>query len=259
MAKQLRSRPNQILTQTLLQASDEVRANIENIRTCKRDLQRQRRGSLPKDRATLQELTIPVEWTDTVWWSRLTLILCQLLWPCTAPACDSVWYAAEEQPRHLGQSDAWFMDGNYTMSPSGQLCYSCSSRRVCSFLCMCLPFWKECADLPRAASSSCGQDVNRAGLARSPRCYHRLWISSYSVSALCAWTSSDNTGVLWLSVSKYVEEDPGAGEDVNCTAPTTTSGTPAGCLMGWAFRRQGEEGHSVFDGAHTDELEDLID
>ncbi|XP_076068368.1 uncharacterized protein LOC143040817 [Oratosquilla oratoria] len=60
-AKQSRSRPNQILTQALLQASTEVRANLGSVQTCKRDLQRQRRGRLPKDPASLQELVIPDE------------------------------------------------------------------------------------------------------------------------------------------------------------------------------------------------------
>ncbi|KAK7108668.1 hypothetical protein V1264_016357 [Littorina saxatilis] len=65
VAKQLRSRPNQILTQALLEASEEVRASIGKIQTCKRDLARRRCGCLPKDPATLPELVIPEEWTTT--------------------------------------------------------------------------------------------------------------------------------------------------------------------------------------------------
>ena len=49
VAKRSRSRPNQILTQALLEASEEVRASIGNIQTCKRDLARQPHRLEPGD------------------------------------------------------------------------------------------------------------------------------------------------------------------------------------------------------------------
>lgn len=115
VAKRSRSRPNQILTQALLEASEEVRANIGNIHTCKRDLARQRRGCLPKDPATLQELVIPEEWTTTGGVDPRPFLIHD-----SGPGQRQrlVMYATEVQLRHLGQSDTWFMDGNYSMSPS---------------------------------------------------------------------------------------------------------------------------------------------
>ncbi|KAI0234049.1 hypothetical protein LSAT2_015756 [Lamellibrachia satsuma] len=107
VAKQSRSRPNQILTQALLEASDEVRANIGKIQTCKRDLQRQRRGCLPNDPATLPELVIPDEWTLTGGADPRPFLIHD-----SGPGQRQrvVVYAAEGQLRHLGQSDTWFMD-----------------------------------------------------------------------------------------------------------------------------------------------------
>ena len=67
VAKQTRNLLNQILTHALLQASNEVRANIGIVQTCKGDLQRQHRGclALPKDTTTVQEVITPVEGPDT--------------------------------------------------------------------------------------------------------------------------------------------------------------------------------------------------
>ena len=114
VAKQSRSRPNQILTQALLEASDEVRAIIGKIQTCMRDLQRQRRGCLPNDPATLPELVIPDEWTLTGGADPQPFLIHD-----SGPGQRQrvMVYAAEGQLRHLGQSDTWFMDGNYAMSP----------------------------------------------------------------------------------------------------------------------------------------------
>lgn len=114
-AKQSRMRPNQLLTEALLHATDDVRANFSNINTCKRDLQRQRRGCLPKDPATLPQLIIPEEWTLTGGATPRPFLIHD-----TGPGEHHriVIYAAEEQLRHLGQSDTWYMDGNFAMSPS---------------------------------------------------------------------------------------------------------------------------------------------
>ena len=60
--KQSTVRPSQLLSQTPLQVTDDVRADIGNINTCERDLQCQRRGCLPKDPATLSQLIITDEW-----------------------------------------------------------------------------------------------------------------------------------------------------------------------------------------------------
>ena len=117
VAKQSRNRPNQILTQALLQASDQVRANSGIVQTCKRDLQRQHCGclGLPQDTATLQEVITPVEWKDSGGENPRPFLLHS---SGSSQHQRVIVCAAEEQLRHLGPSDTWFMDGNYTMSQS---------------------------------------------------------------------------------------------------------------------------------------------
>ena len=112
-AKQSRSRPNDIVSQALLNASEAVRANIGNIISCKRDLQCQRRGALPKDPGTLQELVIPDEWKLTGGPSPQPFLIHD-----TGPEERLVVYSSVEQLQHLGQSNTWYMDGNFAMSPS---------------------------------------------------------------------------------------------------------------------------------------------
>jgi len=105
-AKQSTSCPHQILTQYLLQANDDVCANVGNLETCKRDLRRQRRGCLPK---------APEEWKTTRGANPRPFLVHD-----SGPDAGQhvVLYSAEEQLRHLGQADTWYMDGNFAMSPN---------------------------------------------------------------------------------------------------------------------------------------------
>ena len=109
--KQSTVRPSQLLSQTPLQVTDDVRADIGNINTCERDLQCQRRGCLPKDPATLSQLIITDEW-------MLKEKQRPLLINDTDPGepYRIVVYAAEEQLRHPGLSDPCYMDGNLWQS-----------------------------------------------------------------------------------------------------------------------------------------------
>ena len=113
-AKESRMRPNQLLSQTLLQTTDDVQANIGNLNTVKRDLQRQH-GCLPKDPASLQQLIIPDEWKLTGEAIPRTFLFHDT---GSEERQRVVVYAAEEQLRLLCQSDTWYMDGNFAMSPS---------------------------------------------------------------------------------------------------------------------------------------------
>jgi len=103
-AKQSTSRPHQILTQYLLQANDDVRANVSNLETFKRDLRRQRRGCFPKDPTSLRDLAIPEEW-ETTGRANPRLFLVQDSEPDAGQRV--VVYSAEEQLRHLGQANTW--------------------------------------------------------------------------------------------------------------------------------------------------------
>jgi len=114
-AKQSTSRPHQILTQSLVQTTDDVRANVGNLETCKRDLRRQRRGCLPKDPTSLRDLVIPEEWKSTGTANLRTFLVHD---SGQDAGQRVVVYASEQQLRHLGQADTWYMDGNFAMSPN---------------------------------------------------------------------------------------------------------------------------------------------
>ena len=64
-AKNINSRPNQVVAQCLQDATEDVRASVGRLETCKRDLRGQKRGALPKDPDSLPELTIADAWTAT--------------------------------------------------------------------------------------------------------------------------------------------------------------------------------------------------
>ena len=60
-----RERPAQIFSAHVAQASDSVKADFGKLETVKRIIRNVQRGVLPKDPATLQELTINGEWSQT--------------------------------------------------------------------------------------------------------------------------------------------------------------------------------------------------
>ena len=114
-ARETKSRPNQLLAQGLECASDEVRANIGQLDTCRRDLRRQRRGTLPKEPATLRELVITDEWKCTSGEQSRRF----LLYDSGSGANNRmVVYATDECLRLMCRARKWFMDGNFAMSPA---------------------------------------------------------------------------------------------------------------------------------------------
>ena len=123
------------------------------------DMQARSSASAPwmftNDPATLPELVIPDVWTLTGGAHPRPLLNHD-----SGPGQRQreMVYAAEGQLRHLGQSDNWFMDGNCHESRClwTALYDPCPSWRVCGCLCIpvCVPFWEDYTDLPRAVSSS---------------------------------------------------------------------------------------------------------
>ena len=65
VAKTAKSRPMQILSQALLNSTEEVRARIGNLETIRRDIRKQKRGALPKDPSTLSDFILEEEWATT--------------------------------------------------------------------------------------------------------------------------------------------------------------------------------------------------
>ena len=78
-------------------------------------MRRQRRGCLPKDPTSLRDLAIPEEWKTTGEANPRPFLVHD-----SGPDVGQrvVVYSAEEQLRHLGQADTWYMDGNFAMSPN---------------------------------------------------------------------------------------------------------------------------------------------
>lgn len=113
-ARETKCRPNQLLAQGLESASDEVRANIGQLDTCRRDLRRQRRGALPKEPANVRELNITDEWKRTSGEQSRQF----LLHDSGSDACNRmVVYATDECLRLMCRTCTWFMDGNFAMAP----------------------------------------------------------------------------------------------------------------------------------------------
>jgi len=92
-----------------------VRANVGNLESCKRDLRRQRRGDLPKDPATLHDVVIPDDWKTTGESNPRPFLIHD---SGSDERQRVLVYSAEEQLRHLGQADTWYMDGNFAVSPN---------------------------------------------------------------------------------------------------------------------------------------------
>ena len=170
-----KSRPHQILTQYMLQTNDDLRANVGNLETCKRDLRRQRRGCLPKDPTSLRDLAIPEEWKTTGEANPRPFLVHD-----SGPDAGQrvVVYSAEEQLRHLGQADTWYMDSNFAMSPNvferhtSVIRHTSSPRRDDRFLCLHLPAGEKFSGLSRNVARCCAQDGGIAHLSRPQDRYY---------------------------------------------------------------------------------------
>ena len=78
----------------------------------KRIIRNVQRGVLPKDPATLQELTIDGEWSQT---SREEPFLIHDSGPGSHNMV--IVFASEIGLRHLATKDTWYMDGTFKVAP----------------------------------------------------------------------------------------------------------------------------------------------
>ena len=107
-------KPNQIIADVIgkLKSSDAIQINRE---ACRRTLRRTRAKHRPVEPKTLQELTIPDEWTVTAGPTPVQF----LIYDNGANADERVMvFSTSEDLTHLAESRTWFMDGTFAVCPN---------------------------------------------------------------------------------------------------------------------------------------------
>ena len=109
-----RGRPGQILADTLQTCTVEVRAAVGNMDSVKRSIRRQKKGSMPKEPASLRDLVLPEEWTTTG-----NPYNHPFLFYDSGPESANLilLFGTEQGLRHMCRSDTWFMDGTHSTAP----------------------------------------------------------------------------------------------------------------------------------------------
>lgn len=102
-----RGRPAQILTDTLQNYTVEVRAAVGKIESVKRTIRRLKKGSLPKEPASMREIELTEEWTPTGEPYRHPFLLHD-----SGPESDSrmLVFVTQQGLRHLCRSNTWYMN-----------------------------------------------------------------------------------------------------------------------------------------------------
>ena len=115
VAKTAKSRPMQILSQALLNSTEEVRARIGNLETIRRDIRKQKRGALPKDPATLSDFIVEEEWATTGGENPQPFLIHD-----SGPDVRNRVTIVASQPalQLLSQVDTWYMDGTFSIAPN---------------------------------------------------------------------------------------------------------------------------------------------
>lgn len=113
-ATDTRGRPGQILTDMLSQQPVEVRYAAGQTETLKRNIRRVRNGTLPKDPASLRDLSIEGVWRTTGEPDNNDFLIHD-----SGPQNQNrvILFATNESLRHLAGSDTWYMDGTFATVP----------------------------------------------------------------------------------------------------------------------------------------------
>jgi len=89
-----------------------IRADLGKPETIKRSLRRERSKHMPKNPASLRELTLDGEWTTTVDGDSF------LVYDNRADSSDRILvFGTHLRLRRLASSDSWFMDGTFDVAP----------------------------------------------------------------------------------------------------------------------------------------------
>ena len=90
----------------------EVRAELGNPDTVKRSLRRERAKTMPKNPASLRDLTLDEEWTMTSDQEQF------LIHDSGVDSSNRMLvFATDNALRHLASSDSWYMDGTFNVAP----------------------------------------------------------------------------------------------------------------------------------------------
>ena len=109
-----RGRPGQVIADTLQTCAVEVRAAIGKLDSVKRTIRRQKKGSMPKDPASLRELVLPEEWTTTGDPFNQPFLISDSVPESTNRI---LVFGTEQGLRHLCRSTTWYMDGTHSTTP----------------------------------------------------------------------------------------------------------------------------------------------
>ena len=113
-ANSTNDKPNQILTFSTATALDEVKARLPQPDTVKRVLRRARAQHRPKDPSSLQELTIPNHWSQTVGPNTTQFLYYDN--SHEAEECGII-FSTEDHLHRLATCDTWCMDGTFSVAP----------------------------------------------------------------------------------------------------------------------------------------------
>ena len=103
---------SQLLVDHTTETPVEVRAELGNPDTVKRSLRRERAKTMPKNPASLRDLTLDEEWTITSDQEQF------LIHDSGVDSSDRMLvFATDNALRHLASSDSWFMDGTFNVAP----------------------------------------------------------------------------------------------------------------------------------------------
>lgn len=107
-------RPSQVIAAEMLTAPDNVRGAMSSKETMRRTVRRQKRGLLPTEPASLQDLQVPDSMKCTTETSSQSFLIYD-----SGPAAPKrmLIFASNEQLRQLSIADRWFLDGNFAMAP----------------------------------------------------------------------------------------------------------------------------------------------
>ena len=118
IATQSSEKPGNVLSETLEAVDDDVRREFPQLPTAKRMIRRQRNPEFPPVPQLLRELEI----NDDSPWAKTGGENPQRF-KFFDNGIDSnsriIAYSSDQQLRHLSNSDYWYMDGNFKMSPLG--------------------------------------------------------------------------------------------------------------------------------------------
>jgi hypothetical protein len=113
-ARTTATKPNHIFTFGTSELSDDAKVHLPDAQTCKRLLRKIRSKHRPQDPASLLELVIPDEWSQTTGDNPVQF----LLYDNGVDAPERIiMFATDDHLRKLAACDIWCMDGTFSVAP----------------------------------------------------------------------------------------------------------------------------------------------